>query len=46
MGIDDSVKTVLVDVSRYNDVEAAVKQVKVVINVVGPYWIWGTDVVK
>ncbi len=39
-------KIVQVDVNRYEDVEAAVKETKVVINVVGPYWIWGTNVVR
>ncbi|TFK88041.1 hypothetical protein K466DRAFT_88124 [Polyporus arcularius HHB13444] len=46
LGLDDSVKIVQVDVNRYEDVEAAVKETKVVINVVGPYWIWGTNVVR
>ena len=39
-------KIVQVDVNRYADVEAAVKDTKVVINVVGPYWLWGTNVVR
>ncbi|KAI0697401.1 Saccharopine dehydrogenase-domain-containing protein [Cerioporus squamosus] len=46
LGIDDSVKLVQLDVNRYEDVEAAVKDTKVVINVVGPYWLWGTNVVR
>ncbi|RPD57921.1 hypothetical protein L226DRAFT_538874 [Lentinus tigrinus ALCF2SS1-7] len=46
LGIDDSVSIVQVDVNSYEDVEAAVKDTKVVINVVGPYWLWGTNVVR
>ena len=46
LGLDDSVQLVQVDVTRYEDVEAAVKEAKVVINAVGPYWRWGTNVVR
>jgi short subunit dehydrogenase-like uncharacterized protein len=40
------VPPVQVDVTRSEEVEAAVKMVKVVINTVGPYWRWGTPVVR
>lgn len=46
LGIDVSVRVVHVDVSRYESVEAAVRDVKIVINVVGPYWLWGENVVR
>ncbi|KAI0665833.1 hypothetical protein C8Q78DRAFT_1111518 [Trametes maxima] len=46
LGLDDSVKLVQLDVTRYDQIEAAVKDSKVVINTVGPYWRWGTDVVR
>ncbi|KDQ31637.1 hypothetical protein PLEOSDRAFT_1061778 [Pleurotus ostreatus PC15] len=40
------VPSVLVDVTNAEDVERAVKSAKVVINTVGPYWTWGTPVVR
>src|ERR1700722_6558646 len=43
---DDTVKIVKVDVSDFQQVEHAVKRTKVVINSVGPFWKWGTPVVK
>ncbi|KAI0752778.1 Saccharopine dehydrogenase-domain-containing protein [Daedaleopsis nitida] len=46
LGIDDSVTLVQVDFSSYDNIEAAVKDTKVVINLVGPYWTWGADVVR
>ncbi|KAF8588826.1 hypothetical protein K439DRAFT_1405631 [Ramaria rubella] len=35
-----------VDVTNADQVENAVKNAKVVINTVGPYWLWGTPVVR
>jgi short subunit dehydrogenase-like uncharacterized protein len=35
-----------VDVTNIDEVEAAVRSVKVVINTVGPFWKWGTPVVR
>ena len=46
MGVDESVRVVQVDVAQYSDVEAVVRDVKVVVNVVGPYWLWGKNVVR
>jgi short subunit dehydrogenase-like uncharacterized protein len=46
LGLDDSVKVVQVDVCKFDQVEAAVKETRVVINAVGPYWRWGTPVVQ
>ncbi|KAI0629479.1 Saccharopine dehydrogenase-domain-containing protein [Trametes polyzona] len=46
LALDDSVQLVQLDVTRYEQVEAAVKDAKVVINAVGPYWLWGTNVVR
>ncbi|KAI0364951.1 hypothetical protein BV20DRAFT_955237 [Pilatotrama ljubarskyi] len=46
LGLDDSVQLVQVDVTRYDEIEAAVKDAKVVINSIGPYWLWGTEVVR
>lgn len=37
---------IYVDVTKENEVEEAVKTAKVVINTVGPYWRWGTPVVR
>lgn len=46
LGLDDSVPFVELDVASYAQVEAAVKGAKVVINTVGPFWLWGTNVVR
>ena len=43
---EPSVKLVLVDVTDEVDVERAVCSARVVINTVGPYWLWGTPVVR
>ncbi|TBU27867.1 Saccharopine dehydrogenase-domain-containing protein [Dichomitus squalens] len=43
---DGTVRVVEVDVTRYESVEAAVRDTKVVINTVGPFWLWGTSVVR
>lgn len=34
------------DVTNADDVENVVKTARVVINTVGPYWLWGTPVVR
>ena len=36
----------MVDVTNDDDVERVIRRVKVVINTVGPYWRWGTGVVR
>ena len=36
----------MVDVTDETAVEELVKQFKVIANTVGPYWRWGTPVVK
>lgn len=46
LGLGSDVRLVQVDVTKYEEVERAVKNVKVVINTVGPYWRWGTPVVR
>ena len=46
LGVDDSVPLVQVDVLRYDEVEAAVRDAKVVVNITGPYWLYGPNVVK
>jgi len=43
---ESSVKLVQVDVTDEGDVERAVRSTRVVINTVGPYWLWGTPVVR
>jgi short subunit dehydrogenase-like uncharacterized protein len=35
-----------VDVTNFDQLEAAVRTARVVINTVGPYWRWGTPVVR
>lgn len=34
------------DITKPDDVDAVVHQARVVINTVGPYWHWGTSVVR
>ncbi|KAF8190797.1 Saccharopine dehydrogenase-domain-containing protein [Pholiota molesta] len=46
LNLPASVKAVQVDVTKEDEIEAAVKQTRVVINTVGPYWLWGTPVVR
>ena len=46
LGVDDGVPLVQLDVLRYEEVEAAVREVKVVMNLVGPYWLYGPNVVR
>jgi fibrillarin-like rRNA methylase len=45
LSLDETVQVILVDVTKPEQVDAAVKNVKVVINTVGPFMRWGTPVV-
>jgi short subunit dehydrogenase-like uncharacterized protein len=45
-GGEDDLKMFEVDVTNFDEVEALVKQARVIINAVGPYWRWGKPVVK
>jgi len=40
------VPTFVVDVANANDVDGLVQRARVIINAVGPYWRWGTPVVR
>lgn len=42
----DDVPAFTVDVTNRRDVDAVVQQARVVINTIGPYWRWGTSVVR
>ncbi|KAG5731966.1 NAD-dependent deacetylase sirtuin-5, partial [Termitomyces sp. T112] len=44
--LPSSINIVQVDVTDFKSVEAAVQRARVVINTIGPYWRWGTPVVK
>ncbi|KAF8886011.1 hypothetical protein BD779DRAFT_1532051 [Infundibulicybe gibba] len=46
LDLGKSVERITVDVTRYKEVERAVRGKGVVINAVGPYWKWGTLVVR
>ena len=47
LSVPSSVERLIVDNNDASDVERAVKNFKVVINLVGPYWKWGgSNVVK
>jgi short subunit dehydrogenase-like uncharacterized protein len=45
LSLDKTVEVIVVDVANLEQVDAAVKKVKVVINTVGPFVRWGTPVV-
>ncbi|KAF5321959.1 hypothetical protein D9619_001578 [Psilocybe cf. subviscida] len=44
--LSKDVKLVKLDVTKQEDIDAAVATTRVVINAVGPYWTWGTPVVR
>jgi short subunit dehydrogenase-like uncharacterized protein len=47
LSVPGSIERLIVDNNDASDVEKAVKNFKVVINLVGPYWKWGgSNVVK
>ncbi|EAU91742.1 saccharopine dehydrogenase [Coprinopsis cinerea okayama7 len=47
LGLGESgIRTVTLDVTDPDSVERAVKAARVVVNTVGPYWRWGTPVVR
>ncbi|CDO75969.1 hypothetical protein BN946_scf184888.g19 [Trametes cinnabarina] len=46
LSLDDSVNIVLLDITRYDEVEAAVKNTNLVINAVGPFWNSGEAIVQ
>ncbi|KAF5375563.1 hypothetical protein D9615_009173 [Tricholomella constricta] len=46
LDLPPNINTLQLDVTDHKSVEAAVKSARVVINTVGPYWTWGTPVVK
>ncbi|KAJ7072889.1 NAD(P)-binding protein [Mycena amicta] len=46
LGLDGTVRLQVVDVTRPEQIETAVANVTVVLNTVGPFWIWGTPVVQ
>ncbi|TFK50768.1 hypothetical protein OE88DRAFT_1630334, partial [Heliocybe sulcata] len=46
LDLQDDVELYQIDVTDFESVERAVFDAKVVINTVGPYWKWGTNVVR
>jgi short subunit dehydrogenase-like uncharacterized protein len=46
LSLPPTIHTIQVDVTNETDVEKAVTSAKVVINTVGPYWLWGSLVVR
>ncbi|KAJ7750096.1 Saccharopine dehydrogenase-domain-containing protein [Mycena maculata] len=46
LGLGGAVRLHVVDVTRPEEIEAAVAGATVVINTVGPFWTWGTPVVQ
>ncbi|KAF9462382.1 Saccharopine dehydrogenase-domain-containing protein [Collybia nuda] len=46
LSLPPQINTIRVDVTNDAEVESVVKSARVVINTVGPYWRWGTPVVR
>jgi short subunit dehydrogenase-like uncharacterized protein len=46
LSLPPTIHILQVDVTNETDVEKAVTSAKVVINTVGPYWLWGSLVVR
>lgn len=46
LSLSPKINTIQVDVTNYSELESVVKSAKVIINTVGPYWRWGTPVVR
>ncbi|KAI0800124.1 Saccharopine dehydrogenase-domain-containing protein [Fomes fomentarius] len=46
LGVDSTVPVVEINLSRYDEVEKVVKDAKVILNVAGPFWLWGQNVVR
>lgn len=46
ISLDDSVQLLQIDVSQPQQVDEAVSKAKVVVNTIGPYLFWGTEVVR
>ena len=46
LNLPDSVQQFYVDVTKQHEIDEAVQAAKVVINAVGPYWTWGTPVLR
>jgi short subunit dehydrogenase-like uncharacterized protein len=44
--IDDSVRIFVLNISDEQAIESLVKQAKVVLNCIGPFWRYGTPVVR
>ncbi|KAF8499352.1 Saccharopine dehydrogenase-domain-containing protein [Gautieria morchelliformis] len=46
LDLSAQIPLITLDVTQVDDVEKVVKTTKVVINTAGPYWLWGTPVVR
>lgn len=46
LSLPPTISTIQVDVTDSTDLEKVVRGAKVVINAVGPYWLWGSPVVR
>lgn len=44
--LGDDVEVIQLDVTNFDELESVVKRAKVIINTVGPYWRWGSPVVR
>ena len=46
LSLPPKINIIQLDVTDYNAVDSVVKTATVIINTVGPYWTWGTPVVR
>jgi len=46
LALGDNVQLLQVDVTQTAQVEEVVKSATIIINAIGPYWLWGEAVVK
>jgi short subunit dehydrogenase-like uncharacterized protein len=46
LSLPPTIHTIRVDVTDYVDLEKVVRSTKIVINAIGPYWRWGSPVVR
>lgn len=46
LSLPPKIPVVQIDVTDYAELETLIKSTRVVINTVGPYWRWGTPVVR
>jgi short subunit dehydrogenase-like uncharacterized protein len=46
LSLPPTINTIQVDITDDADLEKLVRSAKVIINAIGPYWLWGSPVVR